>query len=117
MKMYLPMMSLDGSAFNLRKGGVIQTVNRGDQDPYSVNLTFSPGIRIREEVSRVIIPLLSRRLQWSRLVLRQTRAKCIVMQYFIVRAIHVYLIFFDTHIHTHTDTYIHGLLQFKYFTN
>lgn len=23
------MMSLDGSAFNLRKGGVIQTVNRG----------------------------------------------------------------------------------------
>lgn len=108
MKIYLPMMSLDGSAFNLRKGGVIQTVNRGDQDPYSVNLTFSPGIRIREEVSRVIIPLRSRRLQWSRLVLRQTRAKCIVMQYFIVRVIHIFLIFSDTY----TD--INNLI---YFTN
>lgn len=109
MKIYLPMMSLDGSAFNLRKGGVIQTVNRGDQDPYSVNLTFSPGIRIREEVRRVIIPLRSRRLQWSRLVLRRTRAKCIVTQYFIVRVIHVYLTFFDTYI-----LYIDNLI---YYTN
>lgn len=66
MKIYLPMMSLDGSAFNLGKGEssrLLIGVGGGDQDPYSVNLTFSPGIRIREEVSRVIIPLRSRRLQ------------------------------------------------------
>lgn len=71
------MMSLDGSAFKFGRGRVIQTVNRG-QDPYSVNLTFSLGIRIREEVSRVIIPLRSCRLQWSRLLLRRTCVKCIV---------------------------------------